>query len=131
MPVNLSQMRWRGSLLRNTLVDWKDTWTAKRAQKEAVFVWSVWHKAITVNEWRQKINQNIDISCPFCPSISESILHRFWGCAQARSTWEWCSALIHVVQRRPRDPLVHFNLDWQHCIFTQRLPRRFGRFSTI
>ena len=129
--MNLSQTRWRGLLLRNTPVDWKDTWRAKRAQKESAFIWSIWHKAIAVNEWRQKININTDVSCPLCPGLSESIIHRFWECTQAYSTWTWCSSLIHAIQKRPSDPSVHFRIDWHHCIFTQKLPRRFGKFSMI
>ena len=86
-PVNLCLTRWRGSLPRNTPVDWRDTWRSSRAQKEAAFLWSIWHKAIAVNEWRHKISHIIDTSCPFCPGHNESILHRFWGCELARSTW--------------------------------------------
>lgn len=130
-PVDLSRSKWWGILPRNSNVDWQDTWKAKRAQKESAFIWSVWHKALAVNEWRQVAYLNIDASCPFCPGLPETILHRFWECQQARSVWEWSSSLIHDIQHRSQDPLVHFNLDWTHCIFTQRIPHRFGKLSSI
>ena len=131
IPVDLSRTKWRGILPRNASVDWKDTWRRNRAHKDAAFIWSVWHKAVAVNDWRKVAYLNIDSSCPFCPGLPETILHRFWECTQARNTWMWSSSLIHALQRRSQDPTVHFNLDWFHCIFTQLLPRRFGKFSSI
>jgi hypothetical protein len=67
----------------------------------------------------------------FCPSQAETILHCFWECPRVRHTWEWCSALIHGIQRKSSYPTVHFTLEWHHCIFIQQLPCRFGKFSLI
>jgi len=52
-----------------------------RAKKEAYFLRASWHQALTVNNWRAKINLGIQVDCPSCELATPHIVtHRFWNC---------------------------------------------------
>ena len=61
---------------------WSQIWNTLREGKEAAFIWSIWHKAVAVSEWRARIAPaSISKQCVFClPNTSESIKHIFWVC---------------------------------------------------
>ena len=44
--------KWQGYLPGNYRFYWSQVWDPHRAGKEAAFIWSIWHKAVAVNEWR-------------------------------------------------------------------------------
>ena len=47
--------KWQGYLLGNYKFYWSQVWDPLRTGKEAAFIWSIWHKAVAVNEWRANI----------------------------------------------------------------------------
>ena len=67
--------------------------------KEAMFMWSIWHKAVAIHEWRARIAPaSISKQCPFClPNISESIKHKFRDYIQVRRVWRWATFIIHDI----------------------------------
>ena len=83
--------KWQGYLPNNHRIYWSQVWDPMRAGKEAAFMWSIWHKAVAVNEWRARIAPaSISKQCVFCmPNTSESIKHKFWDCIQARRAWRY------------------------------------------
>ena len=78
--------KWQGYLPGNYRFRWSQVWDPLRNGKEAAFSWSIWHKAVAVNEWRARIAPaSISKQCVFCmPNTSESVKHKFWDCIQAR-----------------------------------------------
>ena len=47
--------KWQGYIPGNYRLYWSHVWDSHRAGKEAAFIWSIWHKAVAVNEWRARI----------------------------------------------------------------------------
>ena len=79
---NNATEKWQGDLQRNYKFYWSPVWDPLQAWKEASFMWSAWHKAIAVNEWRACIAPiSISKQCIFClPNTGESIKHKLWDC---------------------------------------------------
>ena len=42
--------KWQGYLLENYKLYWSHIWDHAHSSKEAAFVCSIWHKAVTINE---------------------------------------------------------------------------------
>ena len=42
--------KWHGHLLGKYKFYWSQVWDPIRSRKEVVFMWSIWYKAIAVNE---------------------------------------------------------------------------------
>ena len=62
------------------------------------FMWSIWHQAVATNSWRGCFNPNINQACPSCDSgVRETYSHRFYECHQARSVWNFCFRVIHLL----------------------------------
>jgi hypothetical protein len=89
--------KWQGYLPDNYRFLWSQVWDPLHSGKEAVFIWSIWHKAVAVNEWRARIAPaSISKQCIFClPNTSESVKHKFWDCIQAHRTWKWATYIMH------------------------------------
>ena len=73
-------------LLCFSLNEENQVWDPLWAGNEAAFMWSIWHKAVAVNEWRVRIAPtSISKKYVFCLfNINESIKHKFWYCMQTR-----------------------------------------------
>ena len=77
------QDKWRHEAVITTRLKWKEVW-ADRSQKEAAFMWSMWHQAIATNTWRAKFNPQANPDCVVCVNGSqESYIHRFYTCPQS------------------------------------------------
>jgi hypothetical protein len=76
--------KWHGTFPATYVPDWDEIWIKIKPQKEAGFLWSVYHKAVAVNQWRARIfGANAD--CTNCLGRErESIIHRFHHCPKAR-----------------------------------------------
>ena len=58
--------KWQGYLPGNYRFPWSQVWNPLRAGKEAAFIWSIWHKAVVVNEWRTRMaSVSISKQCIF------------------------------------------------------------------
>ena len=58
--------KWRDILPASFNPCWQEVWLIRRPQKEADFLWSVYHCAIAVNAWWKQINDQIAIACQCC-----------------------------------------------------------------
>jgi hypothetical protein len=88
--------KWTGKLPNTYVPDWSDVWKPARPQKEAGFLWFIYHKAVAVNSWRAQIVPRDQLlpppnpSCICCPShLPETVLHRFFSCTKTQVTWAY------------------------------------------
>lgn len=60
-------------------------------------MWSIWHKAVEVNEWRACIAPaSISKQYVFClPYTSESVKHKFLDCIKTRRAWRWATCITY------------------------------------
>ena len=123
--------KWQGYLPGNYRFHWLQVWDPLRSGKEAAFMWSIWHKAVAVNEWRARIAPaSISKQCVFClPNTSESVKHKFWDCIQARHAWRWATYIMHELCEVRSGNYDCFN--WKQAIFGERIPKRYGKMSKI
>ena len=123
--------KWQGYLPGNYKFYWSQNWDPLRAGKEAAFMWSIWHKAVAVNEWRARIAPaSISKQCIFClPHTSESVKHKFWDCIQTRKAWRWATRIMKDLcgVRSGNDDI--FN--WKQTLFGKRIPKKFGKTIQI
>ena len=79
--------------------------------KKIAFMWSIWHKAMAINEWRARIAlASISKQCVFClPNTSELIKHKFWDCIQARRAWRWATSIMHELYKLRFGNYDYFN----------------------
>ena len=115
-------------IMASSLVRLRMVWTPL---KEAAFIWSIWHKAVAVNEWRARIAPaSISKQCIFClPNTSESVKHKFWDCIQARRTWRWTTYIMHELCGVRTGHLDSFN--WKQSLFGERIPFKFRKVVKI
>ena len=92
-------------------------------------MWSIWHKAVAVNEWRAHIAPvSISKQCPFClPNMSESIKHKFGDCIQAKRAWRWATYIMRKLCGVRSGNYDCFN--WKQAILGERIPKRYGKKS--
>ena len=118
--------KWQGYLPGNYRFQWSQVWDSNRSSKEAAFIWSIWHKAVAVNEWRARIAPaSISKQCIFClPNTSESVKHKFWDCIQARRAWRWATYIMQELCGVRTGNYDCFN--WKQALFGERLPKKYG-----
>ena len=65
--------KWQGLLHGNYRFYWSQIWDPQRPGKEVAFIWSIWHKAVVVNEWRARIAPaTIPSNVDFAPLLRAS-----------------------------------------------------------
>ena len=114
--------KWQGYLSDNYRFFWSQMWDPLRSGKEATFMWSIWHNAVAVNEWRAKIaSTSISKQRVFCmPNTSELVKHKFWDCIQARRAWRWVTFIMHKLCGVRTGNYDCFN--WKQVLFGERIP---------
>jgi hypothetical protein len=123
--------KWQGYLPSNYRFFWSQVWDPLRSGKEAAFMWSIWHKAVAVNEWRARIAPaSISRQCVFClPNTSESVKHKFWDCIQARRAWRWATFIMHELCGVRSGNYDTFN--WKQALFGERIPKKYGKMIKV
>ena len=106
---------------------WLHVWDPLQSSKESAFMWSIWHKAVAINEWKVCIvSAFISKQCVFClPNMSESTKHKFWDCIQARRAWRRATFIMPEHCGVRIDNYDSFN--WKQAIFGERIPKKYGR----
>lgn len=95
LPINI---KWRGLAPASYNPNWMALWHPGHSHKEAVFLWSIYHKAIVVNHWRSVDTPGISHCSPCCShDVSETIHHAFFKCEAAQSTWEFANTILQVL----------------------------------
>jgi hypothetical protein len=91
--------KWTGILPASYEPNWNEVWSHSRPQKEAGFLWFVYHKAVAVNHWRAQIGPHINSMCVCCPNnVPETILHQFIFCTRTRLAWEYGLTILYKTQ---------------------------------
>lgn len=80
--------KWHGIVTLSLKLKWGNVWDKTHSCKEGVFIWSIGHKAVAVNAWRDMFIKDIDNTCHMCMAdIMKTIIHRFWDCRIALRAW--------------------------------------------
>ena len=112
--------KWREEYTLNFQLDWKKLWKS-RSQKEAAFLWSLWHQAIATNSWPSKYNPRANSCCPLCLTpCQENYFYKFYHCPQAKRVWAVAFLVVHWLCRGTRNlgPPKTFPLD--QCLYGRR-----------
>jgi len=97
---------------------WKDIWIKARPQKDAAFIWSVWHNAVAVNSWRAQIAPGIDSRCVCCPlGVLETPIHWFFECPRAQEVWDYAQSMLHHIRGAASTTRTYTRLNAIQCIF--------------
>jgi hypothetical protein len=87
--------KWHGLLPASYKPNWKEVWVIRRPQKEAAFLWSVYHRAIAVNQWRAQMFNGIPATCVCCPlQMFETVQHRVFECVHTIVIWNYAQSVI-------------------------------------
>ena len=119
--------KWRHEMEMNFQLKWKENWQ-DRSQKEAGFMWSMWHQAVATNTWRAKFNPAANADCPLCnSSVPETYLHRFYECSYSRRFWLFSFAVIHWVSKGTKNKNPTPQYCAKQCLFGRPIRlRRMG-----
>ena len=116
----------------STSPKWNIIWHRAKAQKKAAFLWLVIHKAVVINEWRNKISMEIDIFCPHCgPQYVISVKHRFYNCPLAQQGWSYVANIIWQLFANKRNLGRRKSFFMMQCLFDQPLCKTIEWFNRI
>jgi hypothetical protein len=105
--------------------NWKEVWLSRRPQKEAGFLWSVYHRAIAVNQWKSQMFRRIFPLYVCCPQQSnELVKHCMYECPRAATVWCYAQTILFTVQGTNPENGSWPSFTFQQCVFGSRLPRR-------
>ena len=122
------QEKWRSEGGLSCVPKWTEVWKSTRSKKEAGFMWSLWHRAVATNSWRGRFLPNVDQSCPSCQlGCVETYTHCFFDCRNAKTVWNYCFYIIHVLQKGLHNVAPPKSFSFQQCLFGQHV--RFRRNS--
>lgn len=85
-------VKWHGLITPRLKLKWRNMWDRVHIQKERVFIWSIWHKAVAVTSWRARFIDYVNDKCWMCNlDLLETIAHKFWNCkiAHTARTLPW------------------------------------------
>jgi hypothetical protein len=129
--VQTAQRKWSNILPPTFQFKWSNTWDPERAGKEAGFIWQLWHHVVAVNEWRGRISAQIDRSYLVCNTgVTESMLHRFWECDQAKEGWAFSFRVLKLLSGGSVPP-EQGRLDMKQALFAHRMPCRFRKINRL
>jgi hypothetical protein len=93
--------------------------------------WSLWHKAIAKNTWREKINHNIQVDCSsYEHETIETIIHRFWQCLRTRTTQEQAFSSLYSLNS-PINISSTWPLNLEQYIFNKKLPKKLKKLNVL
>jgi hypothetical protein len=124
--------KWPRLLPASYKPNWKEVWVIRRPQKEAAFLWSVYHRAIAVNQWRTQMFNGIPATCVYCPlQMSETVQHRVFECVRTNVIWNYAQLVIFTSQGTPSVNGFWLAFILQQCVFGSKLPRRVKTATAI
>jgi len=126
---NVSE-KWNQIFSPNFKLKWQDVGVKKRSKKEVGFFWSLWHKALAINIWREKINHKIQVDCSSCEhGTLETIMHRFWQCTKTKTTWEQTFSFLYSLKSPIDVSLAWRPLSLEQYMSNKKLPSKFREFN--
>lgn len=79
---------------------WHQIWKMKIPNRIKIFLWKLGNSVLQVRVRLRKFITSIDKKCLFCNEVEETIVHIFWNCNVADSTWldiqEWWKIKVTV-----------------------------------
>jgi hypothetical protein len=67
---------------------WTSIWKLKINDRLRLFLWKIaWNILPTTERLSHLFNVNLDLSCPLCKIVEDSLYHLFFGCTLARIVW--------------------------------------------
>lgn len=115
--------KWAGQVPLTFVPNWIEVWRPDRPRKEAGFLWSMLHKAVAVNQWRNQSHPPTSAHCTCCNlEVTESIQHCFFDCTAAVSAWDFAISVLHHAARTPTRNNRWDRLEWHHCLIGTPLP---------
>lgn len=124
--------KWKGVLPASYKPKWSEVWKKNRPQKDAAFIWSLYHQAIAVNKWRAQISPTISDVCTSCDQgTCESILHRFFDCSKTQAAWSYGQAVLYQILDIPPTNAAWPSFTWQQCLLKSKLPRQLKQGTYI
>lgn len=122
--------KWSEVLTSDFLPDWRAVWHSSRPRKDAVFMWSIYHKAVVVNHWRHRAFPGVSAECPCCDrGEPESILHCFYSCEYAACAWAYGNTVLHILAGTPLQSMPWTLFTWEQCIMGTPIPAQFQAFA--
>jgi len=117
--------KWHGDLVAGYQPKWSDVWHKSRPQKDARFLWLVYHCVVAIHSWRKVANPNISTICSSCQTgLEETILHCFHHCDKIRHAWNFGLFVLYAPLQILAVTGLWPSLTWQQCILGSKLPRR-------
>ena len=115
--------KWRGLVPVHFEPDWKDVWTPLRPRKEAAFLWSVYHRAVAVHQWRQRAFSQLSTECTCCDQgIPESLIHCFFACPPVIRAWDFVTSVLYTLAKELASAMPWPHLSWDQCLLGVDLP---------
>lgn len=103
LPISV---KWTGLVPANFAPDWNAVWITGRPRKEAAFLWSFYHRAIAVNQWRHVAHATTSELCSCCEQgVPESLIHGFFECVAARDAWTFATTILYRLLDIPKDTM--------------------------
>lgn len=115
--------KWAAHGIRNLEPNWSEIWMQARPRKDAAFLWSLSHKAIAVNQWRNQSHPPTSALCTCCNhNEAETILHCFFECGAAQKAWDIGFSILYHAGKVPVDGVSWTRLTWTQCLIGGQLP---------
>lgn len=101
---NVVTQKWEGVLPTHFKLKQANMWNKEKVRKEAGLLSLTWHRAVAVNEWRGRIDNNVDQCCPVClTGTRKYALHRFWECSSAGKAWKRGVYILQLMESTGRE----------------------------
>lgn len=124
--------KWHGDLVVRSHPRWNDIWYKSWPQKDARSLWSVYHCAMVVHNWRKAANSNISTICSnYQTSFQETILHRFHHCNKTWHAWNFGLSVLYAAFQIPLVNRFWPSFTWQQCKLDSKLPKRLKHRASI
>lgn len=96
------EVKWRGEVTPRFRPRWKAVWSKSRPQKDAGFIWSIYHRTVAMHCWRKIVAPNISTTCINCSAnLDEMLIHRFHQCVKTCHAWWFTFSVIHRALNPP------------------------------
>lgn len=124
--------KWIGLVFTTFAPNWMDVWRIGRPRKEAAFLWSLYHRAIAVNQWRRVASTTTSDLCTCCNrAVPESLIHAFYECEAASAAWEYATTVLYLMLEVQFDTIQRPRLTWQQCVLGYDLPAHLQSGRTV
>jgi hypothetical protein len=89
-------IKWHGLIQDSFNPQRKYVWTRERPQKEAAFLWFVYHNTVALSAWQNRFYPRTPDSCPCCNlGTPETRVYRFFDCVSAQFAWDFAFFVIY------------------------------------